>query len=69
VLRTVQEIVRQSDALRRLVDEQRLAVVGAILDNDSGWVEFLASSGVCGTLDTPIDHAADSEPRPSAARR
>lgn len=68
VLRTVQEIVRQSDALRHLVDDQRLAVVGAILDNDSGWVEFLASSGVCGTLDIPSGLTVDLPPPRHATR-
>lgn len=58
VLRAVQEIVRQSEPLRWLVDERRLAVVGAILDNASGQVEFLTDAGVQGTLDTPSDLAA-----------
>lgn len=68
VLRAVQEIVRQSEPLRRLVDERRLAVVGAILDNASGQVEFLTDAGVQGTLDTPSDLAPEPVPRSAMLR-
>ncbi|RPH84376.1 MAG: sulfate transporter [Planctomycetaceae bacterium] len=68
VLRAVQEIVRQSEPLGRLVDERRLAVVGAILDNASGQVEFLTDAGVQGTLDTPSDLAPGPVPRSAMLR-
>jgi carbonic anhydrase/SulP family sulfate permease len=43
VIRCVLQVIDQSPAIKRLVDEQRLAVVGAIFDVDSGRVEFLQS--------------------------
>lgn len=43
VLRCVRQVMEQSPAIKGLVDDQRLAVVGAIFDVVSGRVEFLRS--------------------------
>jgi carbonic anhydrase len=44
VERCVQQVLLKSPAIRQLVDEQKLAIVGAMLDTDSGSVEFLAEA-------------------------
>lgn len=46
VLQTVRNIVEMSQTINKLVDEGRLAVVGAIYDVTSGKVEFLIHDAV-----------------------
>ncbi len=46
VLHTVNEIVAKSDAIRKLVDEGAVAVVGAIYDVATGRVEFLLDDAI-----------------------
>jgi carbonic anhydrase/SulP family sulfate permease len=46
VVHTVQNIVEMSQTISKLVDEGRLAVVGAIYDVSSGIVEFLINDAV-----------------------
>ncbi len=46
VLQTVRNIVEMSQTINKLVDEERLAVVGAIYDVTSGKVEFLIHDAV-----------------------
>jgi carbonic anhydrase/SulP family sulfate permease len=45
VLRTVQKIVESSEAIQKLVNEGKVAVVGAIYDVVSGDLEFLSPDG------------------------
>lgn len=61
VIRTVGEIVEQSPTLRRLVDEGRVAVVGAMYDADTGKVEFLTDHAV-GLSSRPVE-TADAHPK------
>jgi carbonic anhydrase/SulP family sulfate permease len=46
VIQSVQNIVEISQTIRKLVDEGRLAVVGAVYDVSSGKVEFLVDDAV-----------------------
>lgn len=46
VARSVQQIIEQSETIRRLVKENRVAVVGAMYDVASGKVEFLLEDAV-----------------------
>ena len=41
VLNTVEQIISQSRVIRQLVEERKLAVVGAIYDVRSGRIEFM----------------------------
>ena len=41
VMHSVQQLLEQSQTLRRLVDEKRIAIVGAMYDVVSGGIEFL----------------------------
>lgn len=61
VIRSVQEIVRRSGSIRRLVEEGRVAVVGAMYDIESGAVEFLVNDAI--GLPRPVDRngAAQTE--------
>jgi carbonic anhydrase/SulP family sulfate permease len=45
VLRTVEKIVESSEAIRKLVNEGKVAVIGAIYDVVSGDLEFLSPDG------------------------
>jgi carbonic anhydrase/SulP family sulfate permease len=51
VHRAVQQVVQQSHVLSRLVDDKRLAVVGAMFDNATGEVEFLSETAIGATLE------------------
>ncbi|MDG2222262.1 MAG: SulP family inorganic anion transporter [Rubripirellula sp.] len=45
VLRTVQQIIDRSEAVRKAVEDGRLAVVGAIYDVKTGQIEFMQEDG------------------------
>jgi carbonic anhydrase len=46
VLRMTREIVAQSSTIRRLTEEGKLAVVGGLLDVDSGAIELMTSEAI-----------------------
>ena len=63
VIRSVQRIVQQSSTIRRLVDEGKVAVVGAVYDVQSGRVDFLTHQavGLKPDEDQPDNMALSSE--------
>ena len=46
VLHVVRRIVEQSDTIRQLVDEGRIAVVGAMYDVTTGKIDFLIEDAI-----------------------
>jgi carbonic anhydrase/SulP family sulfate permease len=46
VIHTVQQVVQQSPAIRRLIDTKQIAIIGAILDIKTGKVDFLAEEAI-----------------------
>lgn len=65
VIRVLQDILRESRTIKRLVDEQRIALIGAIYDVNSAKIEFLSETAIgLETLDLDDQpDAADADPQ------
>ena len=70
VVITVQRLLEDSDAVRDLVEQGRLAVVGAVYDVHSGKVEFIdVPGGMPGNAPAPSNHGSARDPRQATVVR
>lgn len=67
VVITVQRLLEDSDVVRGLVEQGRVAVVGAVYDVHSGKVEFIdVPGGIADNTLPPTSHGAVRDPLPAA---
>jgi carbonic anhydrase/SulP family sulfate permease len=70
VVITVQRLLEDSDAVRDLVEQGRLAVVGAVYDVHSGKVEFIdVPGGIPGNDPAPSNHGSARDSRQATVVR